>query len=250
MPGRWTIRSTATSATVRNPPTTTIDITTFDVSNLLLVLPNGTPAIGRVIIDGLPGTSLPGDFEQARLFLRPIIPEATTFTSGAISRNGAFEVAGITAGTYRLEGRSMPGNYYVRMATLNGTDVLSKAADFVPGREAVLEVTVGADGGQIMGTIVDEQDRPAGVLMPALTAFLIPADRQRFDLYKTATADSSGRFAIRGVPPGTYKLFSWGVYNNNDQYDPEVIKKWESRGVLVLVQPNGQIQADPRALYP
>ena len=39
---------------------------------------------------------------------------------------------------------------------------------------------------------------------------LIPdIQRERRDLYVRATTDKDGRFSIRGIPPGNYKVFAW-----------------------------------------
>jgi len=73
--------------------------------------------------------------------------------------------------------------------------------------------------------------------MPAgdATLILVPDIRRRTDLYKTATADQSGRFTFDRVPPGDYKVFATSETDTSVWYDPEFIRNYESRGTVVRI---------------
>src|ERR1019366_7157302 len=72
-----------------------------------------------------------------------------------------------------------------------------------------LQVQLGTDGGRITGTVFDSTRH----LRAGAQLVLVPdGDRRgRPEQYKFAQSDIQGTFAIRGVPPGDYKLFAWEV---------------------------------------
>jgi hypothetical protein len=61
------------------------------------------------------------------------------------------------------------------------------------------------------------------------------AARQRFDLYKAATTDPSGRFHLDRVPPGDYTALAWDEISDEAWQDPEFLAGSEGQGVRLRV---------------
>jgi hypothetical protein len=79
---------------------------------------------------------------------------------------------------------------------------------------------------------VDERSEP----VPAAQVVLVPnRARGRVDLFKTAITDAAGRFAIAGVAPGDYKVFSWQSVEPFSWFDPEIVESSETRASPVHV---------------
>jgi hypothetical protein len=66
-------------------------------------------------------------------------------------------------------------------------------------------------------------------------AVLVPEQRNRADLYRTATTDATGRFNFANVTPGQYRIFSWEAFEAGTQFDPDLLKKSEPQGRLIQV---------------
>jgi hypothetical protein len=65
---------------------------------------------------------------------------------------------------------------------------------------------------------------------------LVPErDRQRADLYKTAASDAAGRFVLRSIPPGDYRVFGWEALESYAYFDPELLRRVEAQGIPVRV---------------
>ena len=95
-----------------------------------------------------------------------------------------------------------------------------------------MEILISRNVGQVDGLIVDEKMQP----VPGVQAVLIPdGNRSRTELYRNATTDQTGRFTIRGVTPGDYKLLSWEALENNGYFDPDVMRRSEALGKPVRV---------------
>jgi hypothetical protein len=84
------------------------------------------------------------------------------------------------------------------------------------------------------------KDGPTKVV-PGATVVLVPEARRRSNgaLYVVGTSDASGRFTLRGVAPGEYKVFAWESIPAFAYQNSTFIAKHEERGNLVNVGQSG-----------
>jgi hypothetical protein len=68
--------------------------------------------------------------------------------------------------------------------------------------------------------------------------------RQNLALYFVATSDASGRFVIRGVPPGDYKLFAWESIRPFAYQNAAFLAKHEEQGRIVHIIQGGTVNAE------
>ena len=59
--------------------------------------------------------------------------------------------------------------------------------------------------------------------------------RQRFDLYRAAGSDASGRVHLDSIAPGDYRLFAWDDVPADAWQDPDFIRQYEDRGKPVRI---------------
>ena len=76
----------------------------------------------------------------------------------------------------------------------------------------------------------------------------IPTPRERLETFRFATTDQAGRFTIASLSPGDYRVFSWESMELNAYYDPEFVKPYEPRGVLVHLTESGSATADVKMI--
>jgi hypothetical protein len=147
--------------------------------------------------------------------------------SQSTSADGVFRIDNVVPGEYFVSAAPLPSNVYVKQSRFNQNDVLGKPMQFSSSDSGTLEILLSPNGAQVDGTVMDERQR--GV--PNALAVLIPDRlRDRIELYKTATTDASGHFALRGIAPGEYHLFAWEAIDPFAYFDPDVIKQFESKG--------------------
>jgi hypothetical protein len=151
-------------------------------------------------------------------------------TSGATIRDdGSLLFHMISAGKYRVNlGRLQ--NLYIKSIQWGTQDITDLPLDLLSGVPARTELSImlGADSGQIEGIATTEKSEPAD----SATVTLVPTGAHRSrPFYKTVTTDSAGHFTIRGIAPGSYKLFAWDKVNANAViYDPDFLRPYESLG--------------------
>jgi len=143
-----------------------------------------------------------------------------------------FPLFRLSPGSYRLSVTRLPADYYVKEARLGQQDILGQTIELNGPVSGTLDLLISNRSGLIEGTVVDARQVPAAYI----EAVLIPeTQRDRFDLYKRATADENGRFTILGIPPGSYRLFAWETTEPYAYFDAEVVRQAESQGKPIRV---------------
>src|SRR5438093_5982235 len=106
------------------------------------------------------------------------------------------ELEGIGPGDYRIR-RSGPG--YIQSARLGSADVLKDGLHLEHQPEDFLEVVIGETRASVEGRVTDGTQAVSNAVV-----VLVPARRNRIDLFKTARTGESGEFRFESVPPGDY----------------------------------------------
>jgi hypothetical protein len=177
------------------------------------------------------------------------MPNVHGVTVGA---DGVFGVQAVAPGDYRIGVSpilAIPAaaspvtalqNAYVQSVRLGNQDVLNdglRVQSTVPDWHSGFHVVVSLRGGMVDGRILDEKRTP----VPHVRAVIVPdaARHSRHDLYRSALTDEAGRFQLRGIPPGDYRLFSWESVEEGAWYDPAFLRLYEDRGEPLKVEADG-----------
>jgi hypothetical protein len=212
-------------------PTASSEVTVgdFSVDDVMLTLAVPPVISGNLHVEG----ELPAGFRLNTIHISLATPNSALGEGArtAVEPDRTFKMNAPPQGTARVNLFGLPAGFYVKEARFDGVDVLKAASKFsVAGN---LAITISANGGRVEGRVVDEKLQP----VTGIEAVLIPNEmRDRADLFKRATTNSQGRFAINGISPGDYKVFAWERLDGNLYYDPEVMKRYELRGTPVHVE--------------
>ncbi len=212
-----------------------VDIRDKDVTGLSIELVPSVSVDGVLTIDGrAPGNTTvrvaigavgnPSPTYQG-ISARAVIPKGD---------DGVFSIANVPQARYRLEmGAGLPSDLYVADARVGAVSVFDTG--FEVGHEplAPLQVSLRSGAGTVEGVVRDASNRP----IPNATVVVVPPDMRRENrvLYKTAKSDASGKFTVRGVAPGSYKLFSFLGLAGGEFYNARFLEKYEFRGKSISV---------------
>ena len=224
-----------------------LDVNQVDVEGVSLLLETGFNVNGRVTIEG---QSPSNDSALAGVFVSlQSDPNLPTLAIPAVrpESDGSFSVSGVTPGTYRLLVPGVPRNTYVKSARLAGVDVLNGGfrIDNSPG--GPLDIVLGNAPGTVDATVVDDRQMP----VPAVTVALIPAaaaQEKRYEIYRSATSDASGKIHLDGVVPGDYKIYAWESVENGAWTDPSFMRTYLNNGAAIRVTEGGRAAADVRVI--
>jgi hypothetical protein len=227
---------------------TPIRIVDKDIEGLVLTVSRGVSVEGRFIAEGQPVTVIPNLQQMSLLFTPSAGPAAGGNPAGSpAGPDGTFQVVGLREGEYRvsLRGALAPASgLYLKSIRYGGEDVLSKPLKFSGAGSGTFEVVVGRGPGQIAGSVTDARSQ----VVPGVQVVAIPAERGRANDYRMATTDQNGRYTFPGLTPGDYQLFSWEVFENGAQYDPDFLKQHDQQGKRVHVAESSNQNIDLRLI--
>jgi hypothetical protein len=207
-------------------------VTDADIDGLVLTLSTGVTATGRLVVEGQPLSSL-STLDRMRISLNPPtpMPNQTSPVATTPDQNGVFQIVGLREGEYRLTIAGIPQGFYIRSIQYDGEDILNEPFRFAGAGGGTVSVVLRRGAAQVTGTVTDFQSR----VVPGIPVMLIPADRQRIDLYRGTIADESGRFSFVGFPPGQYRVYSFDGIEQGAQFDPDFMQRYEQQGQPVLL---------------
>jgi hypothetical protein len=221
-PGRYIVSGVAGASglTFELGGRLSLEVSTGSLDNLRIVLTPPLSLSGQV-------TGMTPALSGAAVTLQP--------PSGGrppIQPDGSFSLGNVQTGDYAFALTGAPPNYYIASAKMGDTDVTTNLR--IDGRPTQpITIVISPNAGVIDGIVLDGSRRPA----TGATVVLIPEapHRRRFDLYRIATSDSSGRFHLEGIIPGIYKVFAWESIEENSWQDPDVIRIYEDQGRSVRI---------------
>jgi hypothetical protein len=138
----------------------------------------------------------------------------------------------------------------VKSIHFGGADASNGTVEVKDRSTAGIEITFATTTASIDGTIRGI----SGELVANLKVTLVPvpAQAKRADLYKTSTADSSGRFHFRGLAPGDYKILAWYDVETDIWHDPDFVQQLGNFATPAHVDENTTLNIEVRpvpALY-
>jgi hypothetical protein len=208
-----------------------VDVTSGHVRGLVVNVTDPLVVTGKVRVED--NQAFP--FETLRLTLRPEDGAPTGGRPPSVNPDGSFRFDGVGVGKYALQLYGLKDAAYLKAARWGKQDVLNGGLDLREAQGPIaLELVLGTKPGTVEGTAqVDGKPQPgAGVsLRPD------PPRGYARQFTGFATTDQNGRFSIKGMAPGTYKLYALADPRETDLlFDSEAMKPFEGSGVKVTVE--------------
>jgi hypothetical protein len=223
-----------------------VTVATADVDGVVLNIVAPVSIPGRLVVEGQQLSNVQG-FERMRVQLGQVdnAPFSSTPQFQTLNSDGTFREDNALPGQYRVSVLLMPADFYVKEALFDQTDVLNKPLTFNGSVPTPLDIVLSNKAGQIEGTLMNDKHEPAA----ALQVMLIPdLHRERTDLYKTSVSAANGKFNMRGITPGDYKLFAWESVEPFAYFDSDFVQKYESQGKPVHITESGKLTVEVSAI--
>jgi hypothetical protein len=197
--------------------------------------------LNGVVLDQKPFLDLPGIVtvegpqpDKLALHIALLSAQSGSVNGGAAA-GADFVIRGLPPQPYQLQVSNVPPGKYLKSIRLGDRENNSGELDLTEHTSAALSLVLGADGGEVDGTVQNSSGQPAAVTQVTLA----PAQEYdaRSDLLKRALTDASGNFRIMDVAPGEYKLFAWESDPEGGSQNAEFRKPFESKSAAVTVGP-------------
>lgn len=223
-----------------------VNVGSHNVEDLTLTAEPPFDLNGQVKAEQAAGTSdgaaaKPKVATPTRISLQPIDGLAVNTPNAATKDDDTFSLTSVSPGRFRVNIFSMAEGLYLKSIRFGDQDVLREGLTLPPGSGTTpLEITLGANAATLEGTVQSADGKPA----PSVTITLIPDPPapDRTDLYKQNNTDQNGQFTIKSIAPGKYRVYAWSDLEQGNQFDPEFLKNYETKGTKLDIAENGKPQ--------
>ncbi|HEX4602987.1 MAG TPA: carboxypeptidase regulatory-like domain-containing protein, partial [Candidatus Angelobacter sp.] len=184
---------------------------------------------GVVELEGAPRGSLPN------LIVRLAPAEGLALgpqPASKVASDGSIHLAGVTPGKWMVVFESLPEGLWVKHQSFAGNEIPAGELNLTEIPRGQLHVVLAGNSAQVSGTVTSggQPCRSTVVLVPAA-----PEQRGTHQMYRATNATERGLFTLKGVPPGSYKLFAFQEIEPFEWFDPEKLKNAEEMGLPVTV---------------
>jgi hypothetical protein len=235
-PGRYVLGAWSPAAnTSRFFGTTIVDVSTADANDVTIAIDANVTVTGTLTLDGRAPVAADGALSVQ---LQSANPGTPGVGAQRVQPDGTFTIPNIYPGRYRFRVLQAGRFPWVKSARWGSEDVVT-APMVIEGDPSgrTLAIDIGTKTAAMDVTVLDAQRRPApGVLVVAVPD---AARRGRTANYKSASADAQGRARLADLAPGEYRIFATTDIPLSDWQDPDVLRRFETRGELVRLAEAG-----------
>ena len=205
-----------------------------NVDNILIVASRGASARGTIVSDD--GTPLPGRPQQARIFARPVEPDAMMIMGGEpkVNDDWTFEITGLSEP--RVIGATLVDSqdWALKAVYLGGQEVTDSRSSSCPDVTSRACKSCSPESERsLSGGITNERGQPE----TDATVIIFADDRARWTyasrFVRTARPNQDGRYSVRGMPPHDYFVVAVRDIESGQWQDPDVLESLRDQAARV-----------------
>jgi hypothetical protein len=206
-----------------------------DVDDMAVVLAAGGTITGTVTF--LPGGSQPPDFTQLRITAPST--DQTAFgpqVNARVDKDGRFVLSGVSSGSHLIRPGGATRGWILKSVTINSRDVTDVPMPIRSGETiANVQVVFTDKQNEINGTLTDS----SGNAMPDFTVLAFTTDstlwRPQARQIMTARPDQTGKYRIRGLPPGEYYIVTVDPAEQGEWFEPAYLDEHRAGAARVTL---------------
>ena len=211
-----------------------VDVARENVENVVITAVSGSTLTGSIRVSEGKGIT----FSGVRVQLSPMEGMAFNVPNATAKEDGSFVLENVGPDRYRVMVLNLPKDTWLQSIRAGDQEVLDSGIDLAAGAAGNVQIVLGLGTGSISGTVQDAKQQPASGSI--VTLLPDPMKEERYDLYRTTTADQNGQFNLQGIAPGEYKLFAWDDVDPGSYMDLEFLKPHESKARKITIKANSQ----------
>ena len=242
-PGRYILRARGDDSETPQFASQPVSVNGEDLSDLTVVLSAGATIGGTISF--LPGSSPAPDLTQFRI-TAPATDQSDfgPQTNARVDKDGHFTLSGVSAGAHLIRPSNGSRTWILKSVTVGGRDVTDTPFQVRSGENLANVAVVFTDKqSEINGTLTTENGTP----VPEFTVLVFPADaslwRPQARQIMTARPDQTGKYRIRGLPPGDYYLATVDPSEQGEWFEPAYLDEHRS-GATRVVLGDGDVKTE------
>jgi len=234
LPGKYRIEATLPHEGKAWTATAPVDVPTGN-GEITLTLAPALEIKGMLAVEG------PDAPERSSLRVQLSQPGRIPQAAARVAADGAFTLSPVTPGEWGVDVLTVQRPAFLKSALLGSKDVRFERFMVNPGAQDTLRLTVSTKSGEVHGEVDSKQ--AAGILLAPVGKF---HNLARF--YYNAAADDTGKFEMKGIAPGKYKIFALEKLAAVNFADPDIEDKLDSLGQEIEVIEGATLEAHPKLI--
>jgi hypothetical protein len=234
-PGRYMLRARGDDSEVPQFAAQPISVNGDDLPDVTVILSAGATISGTVSF--LPGGSPAPELSQFRI-TAPSIDQSDfgPQSNARVDKDGRFTISGVSAGAHLIRPSNGSRTWLLQSVTVAGRDMTDTPLQVRSGENVANVNLVFTDKQtEINGTLTTENGTP----VPDYTVLAFAADsmlwRPLSRQIMTARPDQTGKYRIRGLPPGEYYLATVDPAQQGEWFEPAYLEEHRSGAVRVVL---------------
>jgi hypothetical protein len=234
-PGRYILRARGDDSETPQFAAQPISVTGDDLSDVTVVLSPGATISGTVTF--LPGSSPAPDYTQFRI-TAPATDQSDVGpqSNARVDKDGHFTISGVSAGAHLIRPSNGSRTWVLQSVKVGDRDVTDAPFQVRSGENLGNVAVVFTDKqSEINGTLTTENGTP----VPEFTVLAFPTDsslwRPQSRHIMTARPDQTGKYRIRGLPPGDYYLATVDPSQQGEWFEAAYLDEHRTGAVHVVL---------------
>jgi hypothetical protein len=248
-PGQYQIRARGQTSRSASQLYATFNITVGDrdLTGIDMILAPGSSVSGQLVVEAV-RTPRPTSFQGVRV--RAPFADGSSFgdaVSGEVGPDGAFAIDGLMRGTHVITVEGLRAPWVLASVSHRGRDITDTGFEARARQDLQdVRVTITDVASEIAGLVLDGDGAGVAgaivVAVPPGPQFWRPTSRR----LGVTRADDAGRYRVRGLPPGEYRLTASLDLDPDGLHRPGVLEALASSGVPVTIRGTETRQVDLR----
>jgi hypothetical protein len=234
-PGRYVLRARGTDTETPQYAAQPVSVNGQDVDDLTVILMAGASLSGTVTM--LPGSTPAPDLTNIRITAPPTDQDSFGPQQNArVDKEGHFTLDGVAAGSHLIRPNGNLRGWVLKSVTIGGRDTTDAPISLRSG-QAIGDVAIVFTDKltEINGTVTDSQSTP----IPDFTVLAFSTDpsfwRPLSRQIMTTRPDQTGKFRIRGLPPGDYYVTTVDPAEPGEWFDPAYLDEHRTGAARVTL---------------
>ncbi|MBC7925501.1 MAG: carboxypeptidase regulatory-like domain-containing protein [Bryobacteraceae bacterium] len=146
-----------------------------------------------------------------------------------IQDDGTFKITGVFQDKVLVTVYGLPADQYIRTVMAGSVDITETGLDLSAVESAPpIEIRLSRKGATVDGVVLDKDGKPVTGSMVLLLPQPFDPEKPSLPMFrKMATTDQTGRFSIKAIAPGEYRLYAWESFISVGDLDPDRLKPYE-----------------------
>jgi hypothetical protein len=219
-----------------------------DVDGIQMVLTPGV--VVRGTLEWIPPERRPRTLAGMRV--RAPLADGTSFgdsLTGEIAADGSFRIRGVMTGRHYFTVDGLPEPFVVSAVVHQGRNVIDLPSEVAETQAPDLRIVVAAGGGELHGSVREPGGGPARDALIVTTAPPSIPPSTANPRFRTTRTDGEGRFHLRGLPAGAYRIAAVAGLDEFIAMRREWLDRIVRRGTDLTVAPNGRQTLDLAVLH-